>query len=54
MNTETLLSILQTLPRDRFVAEALRLCADGEVPPAELLRRCGIRADRSASILGVA
>jgi hypothetical protein len=51
---ETLLSILKTLPRDRFTAEALRLCLAGERPSVELLHRCGIRADRSASILGVA
>jgi len=54
MTIDTLLRILQTLPRDRFVAEALRLCIAGEMPDATLLRRCGIRADRSASILGVA
>jgi len=54
MPIETLLRILRTLPRDRFVAEAIRLCLAGEIPDATLLRRCGIRPDNSASVLGIA
>lgn len=42
---ETLARILRRLPADKFVREASAMVADGEVPPAELLRRCGIRTE---------
>ena len=51
---ETLLQILRRLPRDRFTAEAMRLCIAGTMPPVDLLHRCGIRGNRAASVLGVA
>ena len=43
MNLETLAKILRRLPADKFVKEALRMVADGTMPDAELLRRCGLR-----------
>lgn len=42
---ETLAKILRRVPADRFVKEASAMVAAGEVPPAELLRRCGIRGE---------
>jgi hypothetical protein len=40
---ETLARILARVPADRFQKEALRMVEAGELPPAELLHRCGIR-----------
>jgi hypothetical protein len=42
-NAEELARILRRMPRDRFTVQALAILADGGVPDAELLRRCGIR-----------
>ena len=40
---ETLRKILRRLPTDGYVRRALLMLAAGEMPPADLLRRCGIR-----------
>lgn len=42
---ETLARILARVPADKFQREAVRMVEAGEVPPAELLRRCGIRTE---------
>lgn len=42
---ETLAKILRRVPADRFQKEALAMVHAGEVPGADLLRRCGIRGD---------
>ena len=43
MTLEQLLKILRRLPDSRETRLALRMVRDGEVPPAALLRRCGVR-----------
>lgn len=40
---ETLARMLRRVPADKFQREALAMVESGEVPGAELLRRCGIR-----------
>ena len=42
---ETLAKILARIPADKFVKEARSMVAGGEVPGAELLKRCGIRSE---------
>lgn len=48
---ETLAKILARMPADRFVKEARAMVAAGEVPGAELLRRCGIRGEGADCIV---
>jgi hypothetical protein len=47
--TETVLAelarILRRVPADKFQREAVAMVEAGEVPDADLLRRCGIRGD---------
>lgn len=47
---ETLARALRRVPADRFQREALAMVEAGEVPGAELLRRCGIRGTDSGIV----
>lgn len=50
MNAQELRLALRRIPADRFVKQALAMLDDGQIPDADLLRRCGLRIEGSVAL----